>query len=81
MTLFKRIKQSIFELTKNFYTFSSFTGLRANFTKCVIVGMGFLKLVKIAVYDMNYVDSTSDTFKILGVHFFYNKTFQNEMNF
>ena len=34
-----------------------------------------------AVCDMKSFDLTSGTFKILGVHLFYNKTLQNEMNF
>lgn len=45
-----------------------------NFTKCADAGVSFLKGVKMAICGMKSVDLMSDTLKILGVHFSYNKT-------
>ena len=69
------------ELIKTFKVFSSFAGLKPNFSKCEIAGIGVLKGVKMAVCGMKAVDLTTDTVKILGVHFSYNKQIQNEKNF
>lgn len=72
--LFLRNKQSILELAKTFYTYIIFFGLMPNFTKCADAGVSFLKGVKMAICGMKSVDLMSDTLKILGVHFSYNKT-------
>ena len=53
--------------------FFNFSGLKSNISKCEIAGIGALKGVHVAVFGLESVDLTSDTVKILGVHFSYNK--------
>lgn len=48
--------------------------LKPNFAKNNVLGIGFLKGVKISIFGIKSVDLTSDTFS-------YNKTLQNDMNF
>ena len=57
--------------------FSSYSGLKSNFSKCEIDGIGALKGVHVGVCGLKSVDLTSDTVKILGVQFSYNKKIQN----
>ena len=53
----------------------------SNFTKYEVAGISLLKRVTVAVCSMKSVDLTSDTLKILGVHFSYTKTLQSKTNF
>ena len=48
--------------------------LKPNFAKNNVLGIGFLKGVKISIFGIKSVDLTSDTFS-------YNKTLQSDMNF
>ena len=48
-TSFLQDVNSIKELVDSFHIFSHFSGLRPNFKKCEIVGIGVLKRVKVAV--------------------------------
>ena len=57
---------------KTFKLFSKFSGLKRNMLKCEVAGIGSLK-VKMAVCGINYIDLTTETIKILRVHFSYNK--------
>ena len=54
--------------------FILFLGLKANFSKCEIAGLGSLKGVSEAFYDLKTINFTTDTIKILGVHFSYSGT-------
>ena len=63
-TFFLESKESIEELVKSFTSFSSFSGLKPNFSKCEICGLGPLKGVEIAVCGMQTVDLTKDAIKI-----------------
>ena len=72
-TFFLKDKESIKELIKMFALFSNFSGLKPNFSKCEIAGIGVLKSVKVAVCGMKCVDLTKETLKIVGVNFSYNK--------
>ena len=56
--------------------FSNYLGLKSNISKCEIGGIGALKVVHMAVYGLKTVDLTSDTVKILVVHFLFNKVTQ-----
>ena len=56
-------------------------GLKANFSKCEIPGLGSLKGVLEAAYGLKSIDLTVDTIKILGVHFSYNNTVKVQNNF
>ena len=61
--------------------FSLFSGLKANFSKCEIAGLGSLKGVLEAVCSLKTINLTTDTIKILGVHFSYNSTVKVQNNF
>ena len=61
--------------------FSLFSGLNANFSKCEIAGLGSLKGVLEAVCSLKFINLTTGTIKILGVHFSYNSTLKVENNF
>ena len=54
--------------------FILFLGLKANFSKCEIAGLGSLKGVSEAFCDLKTINFTTDTIKILGVHFSYSGT-------
>ena len=44
-------------------------------------GTGSLKVVHVAAYSLKSANLTSDSLKILGVHFSYNKKLQNDKTF
>ena len=67
-----------FDTTK---VFSLFSGLKANFSKCEIAGLGSLKGVLEAVCGLKSINLTTNTIKILGVHFSYNSTLKVQNNF
>ena len=63
--------------------FYLFSGLKANFSKCEIAGLGSLKRVLEAVCGFKSINLTLDTIKILGAHFrfSYKGTFKVQSNF
>ena len=65
---------------KTFKLFSKFSGLKRNMLKCEVAGIGSLK-VKMAVCGINCIDLTTETIKILGVHFSYNQKLKIQKNF
>ena len=80
-TFFLNDVKSIIELMNELNTFSNFSGLKLNKTKCVIAGIGVLNGVQVALCGMKCVNLNSETVKILGVHFSYNKTLEQDRNF
>ena len=56
-------------------------GLKANFSKCDIAGLGSLKGVLEAVCGLKSINLATDTIKILGVHFSYNSALKVQNNF
>ena len=68
-------------LIDTFTVFSLFSGLKANFSKCEIAGLGSLKGVLEAVCGLKSINLTTDTIKILSVHFSYNSTLKVQNNF
>ena len=80
-TFFLENKESIEELVKTFTLFSSFSGLKPNFSKCEICGLGPLKGVEMTVCDMQTVYLTKDAIKILGIYFSYNINLMNQKNY
>ena len=67
--------------TDTFTVFSLFSGLKENFSKCQIAGLGFLKGVLEAVCRLKSINLTTNSIKILGVHFSYNSTLKVQNNF
>ena len=63
-TFFLEDISSIKVVLKGLQCFSSFSGLRPNFTKCEIAGIGFLKRVNVALCDMKCLDLTKECIKV-----------------
>ena len=59
----------------------SFSGLKVNFSKCEIAGLGSLKGVLEAVCSLKSINLTTDTTKTLDAHFSYNNTLQIQNSF
>ena len=57
-----------------------FSGLEQNLPKSEIVGVGALEGVQVAVCSMHCIDLNTDTLKILGTHFSYNKKLKDKKN-
>ena len=64
-----------------FDTFSIYSGLKPNKSKCKIAGIGVLKGVSLELCGMECIDLTKNSMKILGIHFSYNKKIENEEDF
>ena len=62
-------------------SFSKFSGLYPNVSKCEIAEIGVMKNVKLALSGAKNVDLTKETIKILGAHISYNKKLQGDLNF
>ena len=54
---------------RHFKVFSLFIGLKVNFSKCEIAGLGSLKEVLDAVCSLKSINLTTDVITILGIHF------------
>ena len=80
-TFFLNDLLSVKNLVDTFKVFSLFSGMNANFSKCEIAGLGSLKGVLEAVCGLKSINLTTDTIKILGVHFSYNSTLKVQNNF
>ena len=80
-TFFLNDLLSVKNLIDTFKVFSLFSGLKANFSKCEIAGLGSLKGVLEALCRLKSINLTTDTIKILGVHFSYNDTLKVQNNF
>ena len=66
---------------KTIKLFSKFSGLKPNILKCDVAGIGALKEIKMAVCGIKCIDLTTETIKILGVHFSYNQKLKTQKNF
>ena len=62
----------------NFKLFSNFSGLKPNIVKCEVAGIISLKGVRMAVCGIKCIDLTTETTKILGVHFSYKSKVKNK---
>ena len=68
-TFFLKDLASAKKLLNMFSYYSKFSGLKPNFSKCEITGIGSLKEVEVAVCGIKYVNLKVNTIKILGIHF------------
>ena len=73
-TIFYNYLLSVKNIINTFKEFYLSSGLKPNFSKCEIAGLGSLKGVFVAVYGLKSNNLTTDTIDILGVHFLYNGT-------
>ena len=80
-TFFLRESESIKYLVQELKNFSKFSGLSPNYSKCEVCAIGALKGAIGALYGFTPVDLTTNTVKILGMHFSYNATLHEEKNF
>ena len=64
-----------------FNTFSKFSGLKPNKSKCEIAGIGVLKGVQVALCGMRCIDLVSNIVKILGIYYSYNEKLEIQENF
>ena len=64
-----------------FDTFSKFSGLKPNKSKCEIAGIGVLKGVQVALCGMRCIDLVSNIVKISGISYSYNDKIEIEENF
>ena len=80
-TFFLKDKESIKNVMNVFDTFSIYSGLKPNKSKCKIAGIGVLKGVSLELCGMECTNLTKNSVKILGIHFSYNKKIENEENF
>ena len=71
----------VIEIINAFDKLSLLAGLKLNKVKCETAGIGVLKEVSLALCDMDCIDITKKTIKILGIHFSYNKKLENVENF
>ena len=71
-TFFVADSNSIVEINNTFNLFSQFSGLTLNNSKCEICGIGVKKGDNTALCGFRNKDLTSDSIKVLGVHFSYN---------
>ena len=74
-------RKSNIKLMNELNTFSNFSGLKPNKTKCEITGIGVLNGVQIALCAMKCVKLNNETVKILGIHFSYNENLEQNKNF
>ena len=65
---------------KVFDIFSSFSGLKPNKSTREFTGIGTLKGTKLTLSSMKCIDLKLNTFKILGIHFLYNKKIAKDEN-
>ena len=80
-TFFLKDKNSIIELMNELNTFSNFSGLKPNKTKCKIAVIGVLTVVQVALCGIECVNLNNKTVKILGVHFSFNETLDQDKKF
>ena len=63
-----------------FEYFTIFSGLKPNKSKSEVAGIGVLKGVQMALCGMECVNLKNNTIKILGIHFSYNRSLENDEN-
>ena len=64
-----------------FDTFSKFSGLKPNKSKCEIADIGALKGVQVALSGMRFIDLVSNKVKILGIYCSFNDKLEIQENF
>ena len=65
-TFFLKDKKSVIDLMNIFDTFSKFSGLKPNKSKCEIAGLGALKGGQVALCGMRCIDLMSNKIKYCG---------------
>ena len=69
---------SIKQKVDAFYLLSYSSGIKPNFKKSEIAGIGALKGVQVTVCGLRRIDLDNDTLKILGTDFSYNEKLKKD---
>ena len=80
-TFFLKDKESVKKVINLFDTFSIYSGLKPNKSKCKTAGIGALEGVSIELCGMECIDLTKNSVNILGIHFAYDKKIENDEYF
>ena len=68
-TFFLKDKESVKKVMNVFDTFSIYSGLKPNKSKCKIAVIGVLKWVSMELRGMECIDLTKNLVKILSIYF------------
>ena len=79
-TFFLQDAISTKHMADDFYFFSYYSGLKPNFKKSEIAGIGTLKGAQVAVCGLRCTDLNNNTLKILAAHFSDNEQLKEEKN-
>ena len=71
-------KSSIELLMESYKTFSKFSGLKPNASKCEVSGIGVKRGEYVALCGMKNIDLNTDSIKVLGIHYSYNENVSKE---
>ena len=71
---------SVKKLLDIFSYYSKYSGLKPNFSKSEIAGIGSLKGVQVAVWGIKRKSKYVNNINILGIHFSYNNKLNMEKN-
>ena len=80
-TFFLKDLSSIRELLKVIDSYSAYSGLKPNISKCDATGIGVLKGVKVTICGFHCINLKTKAIKILGIYFSYDKNIQFKNNF
>ena len=80
-TFFLKKLSSIRELLKVINSYSAYSGLKPNISKCEVAGIGVQKGVKATICGFQCINLKTRATKILGIYFSYDKNIQFENNF
>ena len=72
---------SVVEVINSLNSFSKYSGLKPNASKCEIAGIGVLNGVNVALCGMKSIDLCKDSVKILGTYYSYDKELEQDKNF
>ena len=80
-TFFLKDTKTVIELINIFDTFSKFSRLKPNKSKCEIAGIGALKGLQVALCGMRCIDLVSNIVKIVGIYYTYNDKLEIQETF
>ena len=80
-TFFLRDRKSSIELMNELDTFSNFSGLKPNKTKCKNAVIAVLNEVQVALCAIKCVNLNNEIVKTPGAHFLYNNNLKEDKNF
>ena len=80
-TFFLKGKESVKKVINIFDTFSIYSGLKPNKSKCDMAVIVVLKGVLMKLCGMECIYLTNNSVKILGIHISFNKKIEDEENF